>query len=241
MMTSLQKLTIYLGTDSNEPLSLRQLLAGQIADASTNDLTITIMVAPSVAVTIHDDMVAPSAQSVRHTIEFVVHRYGALTYWCQAQNIAAQTVHKEIIMRLMGRNARARALITWYGSGHKKCMIKTIQDHQAEHSQSHIEVRGVLDDTAMLSCTSLINVTPQAFDVVADQLNKNLMLSSEAHCCASPQLEVENNDVQCHHGAAISTLSEDQLFYLEGRGLSTEHARHLLVQGFLNAHSERSI
>ncbi len=241
MMTSLQKLTIYLGTDSTDPLSLRELLAGQIADVSNNDLTITIMVAPSVAVTIHDDILTSSSQSVRHTIEFVVHRYGALTYVCQAQNIAAELVHKEIIVRLMGRSARAKAWITWQGSGHKKCMIKTIQDHQAEHSQSRIEVRGVLDDTAMLSCTSLIKVTPQAFDVVADQLSKNLMLSSEAHCVAAPQLEVENNDVQCRHGAAISTLSEDQLFYLEGRGLSTEHARRLLVQGFLNAHSERSI
>ncbi|MFA5306677.1 MAG: SufD family Fe-S cluster assembly protein [Candidatus Babeliales bacterium] len=241
MMTPLQKLTIYLGTDSKEPLSLRELLVGQIPDTSNDDFEVTIIVAPSIAVTIHDDLASPAMQSIRHAIEFVVHRYGSLTYWCHAHNLASSVTHKEIIFRLIGRNARAHAWVAWQGSGNKKCVIKTIQDHQAEHSQSRIEVRGVLDDTAVLSCTSLIKVAPHAFDVVADQLNKNLMLSSTAHALAAPQLEVENNDVQCRHGAAISTLSEDQLFYLEGRGLSLEHARRMLIQSFLNAHSERNI
>ncbi len=241
MMMSLQKLTIYLGTDSTEPLSLRELLSGQIADDSYHEVAVTIMIAPSVAVTIRDDLTSSTTQSIHHSIEFVVHRYGTLKYSCHAHNLASEVVQKEIAVRLVGRNARADVWVAWQGSGSKKCVIKTVQDHQAEHSQSHVEVRGVLDDTAVLSCTSLIKVIPQAFDVVADQLNKNLMLSSTAHALAAPQLEVENNDVQCRHGAAISTLSEDQLFYLEGRGLSFEHARRMLVQSFLNAHSERNI
>lgn len=241
MMASLQKLTIYLGTDSTEPLSLRELLAGQIADASHREVAVTIMVAPSVAVTVQDDLTSSTTQSVYHSIEFVVHRYGTLKYCYYAQNLVSEVVQKEITVRLAGRNARAHVLIAWQGSENKKCVIKTIQDHQAEHSQSHVEVRGVLDDTAMLSCTSLIKVASQAFDVVADQLNKNLMLSSTAHALAYPQLEVENNDVQCRHGAAISTLSDDQLFYLQGRGLSAKYARKMLVQGFLNARSEHSI
>jgi Fe-S cluster assembly protein SufD len=47
-----------------------------------------------------------------------------------------------------------------------------------------------------------------------------------------PTLRIGNNDVKCSHGSTTGRLSEDELFYLETRGLSRAQARELLVFGF---------
>jgi len=47
-----------------------------------------------------------------------------------------------------------------------------------------------------------------------------------------PQLEIFADDVKCTHGAAIGQLEEDEIFYLESRGLRPELARNLLTYGF---------
>ncbi|NBU97002.1 MAG: Fe-S cluster assembly protein SufD, partial [Spirochaetia bacterium] len=48
-----------------------------------------------------------------------------------------------------------------------------------------------------------------------------------------PKLEVFADDVKCSHGATMSEINEDQLFYLMSRGLSLSDSRHLIVEGFI--------
>jgi len=50
----------------------------------------------------------------------------------------------------------------------------------------------------------------------------------------NPQLEIENNDVRCTHGATVGKISDEHLFYLESRGIPPEEARRLIVFGFFN-------
>ena len=45
-------------------------------------------------------------------------------------------------------------------------------------------------------------------------------------------MEIFADDVKCAHGAAIGQLDEDELFYLESRGIHTDLARNLLTYGF---------
>jgi Fe-S cluster assembly protein SufD len=47
-----------------------------------------------------------------------------------------------------------------------------------------------------------------------------------------PQLEITADDVKCSHGATVSQLSDDELFYLQSRGLDLEVSRTLLVNAF---------
>jgi Fe-S cluster assembly scaffold protein SufB len=236
-----QKLTIYIGTSSAEPLSLRALLAGQVGKDTFNDVVVSIIIAPSVEITIEDDVhEVLSGERAQHEIECVLHRYSMLTYRCSILTQFTQTLHKNLNLRFIGQHSCAHMKCMWRGKGENTFAISTLQDHQVASCRSRVEVRSVLDDHAILSCTGLIKVAHNASGTIADQMSKNLMLSTTAHVRAIPQLEVENNDVQCRHGAAISTLSDDQLFYLQGRGLSLNDARQMLVNGFLSAHSGRS-
>jgi Fe-S cluster assembly protein SufD len=66
----------------------------------------------------------------------------------------------------------------------------------------------------------------------ARQLNKNLLLSSEAHIDTKPELEIFADDVKCSHGATVGQLEDDEVFYLASRGLPLDRARALLTYGF---------
>ena len=76
-------------------------------------------------------------------------------------------------------------------------------------------------------------VVPQPAQMTdASQLNRNLLLSRQAKADTRPQLEIVADNVKCSHGATVSQLEEDELFYLQSRGLAPALARNLLVDGF---------
>ncbi|MYA91522.1 MAG: SufD family Fe-S cluster assembly protein [Synechococcus sp. SB0663_bin_10] len=66
----------------------------------------------------------------------------------------------------------------------------------------------------------------------ASQLSRNLLLSTRARIDTKPQLEIVADDVQCTHGATVSCLQDDELFYLQSRGIGREQASRLLQRGF---------
>ena len=60
------------------------------------------------------------------------------------------------------------------------------------------------------------------------------MLSPSALMNANPQLEILSDDVKCSHGSSTGELDDDALFYLRTRGIDSETAKSLLIQGFSN-------
>jgi Fe-S cluster assembly protein SufD len=74
---------------------------------------------------------------------------------------------------------------------------------------------------------------PQAAQLTdAAQLNRNLLLSDRARVDTKPQLEITADNVKCSHGATVSQLEDDEIFYLQSRGLDVETARVLLINAF---------
>jgi len=66
----------------------------------------------------------------------------------------------------------------------------------------------------------------------ANQLNRNLVLSSKARINTKPELQITADNVKCSHGATVSQLEADEVFYLRSRGLNDYDARHLLLDAF---------
>jgi Fe-S cluster assembly scaffold protein SufB len=60
-----------------------------------------------------------------------------------------------------------------------------------------------------------------------------LLLDKQSSAVAEPKLEIENNDVKASHAATVGKIDEDQLFYLESRGVNINEAKKLIVEGFL--------
>jgi len=76
-------------------------------------------------------------------------------------------------------------------------------------------------------------VVPQiAQKTDASQLSRNLLLSNYAKIDTKPQLEIIADDVKCKHGATISQLNENELFYMRSRGLTLEQASKLQLRSY---------
>ena len=77
-----------------------------------------------------------------------------------------------------------------------------------------------------------IEVPQKAQKTEAAQLSRNLLLSKRARIDTKPELEIVADDVRCTHGATVSQLQDEELFYLLSRGIDNEHANSLLLKGY---------
>ena len=75
-------------------------------------------------------------------------------------------------------------------------------------------------------------VRQDAQRITAEQASNNLLLSREAEIDTKPELEIYADDVSCAHGATVSSLQTDELFYLQSRGIGAEQAAGLLKRAF---------
>ncbi len=77
-----------------------------------------------------------------------------------------------------------------------------------------------------------IKVPQKAQKTNAAQLSRNLLISENARIDTKPELEIIADDVRCTHGATVSQLQEDEIFYLQSRGITTDQATALLLKGY---------
>ncbi|MEP6570304.1 MAG: Fe-S cluster assembly protein SufD [Acidobacteriota bacterium] len=105
-------------------------------------------------------------------------------------------------------------------------------DHRKPHCTSHQLYKGILDGKSRAVFNGKVFVRHDAQKTDAMQTNKNLLLSNDARVDTKPQLEILADDVKCAHGAAVGQIEEDELFYLETRGIHPDLARNLLTYGF---------
>jgi Fe-S cluster assembly protein SufD len=90
----------------------------------------------------------------------------------------------------------------------------------------------IVDDRAHSIFNGKIFVPRQAQQTNANQLNRNLLLSDRAKVDTKPQLEIIADNVKCAHGATVSQLQPDEIFYLQSRGIDQSQAQRLLIHGF---------
>jgi Fe-S cluster assembly scaffold protein SufB len=115
-----------------------------------------------------------------------------------------------------------------------RCEIKTMQHHAKGFNISSVLLYGVVTDDASVDYHGLIAIKPEAVRSNAEQVNKTILIGQHARSKSVPSLEVQTNDVQCKHGAAMGQFDDEQLFYLQARGLLYEQAQKLLLRAFLS-------
>ena len=115
----------------------------------------------------------------------------------------------------------------------KKYTIRTEQIHAAAHSFSDLFVVSVAQDASSLLFSGLIRIEKNAQHSHAYQKNKNLLLSNESFVDSRPTLEILANDVFCTHGSTSGPISKEQLYFLQTKGLSSDAAKELSVEGFI--------
>lgn len=106
--------------------------------------------------------------------------------------------------------------------------------HEAPHTRSETLLRAVARDQAQITLNGTIVVHSSAPNTNAFLTENILLLSPTAVAHAVPNLEISTDAVKCSHAATISPIPEQQIFYLQSRGLNRLEAEELITTGFLN-------
>lgn len=100
------------------------------------------------------------------------------------------------------------------------------------HGTTNQLQKNIASDRAHVVFNGRVFVGKAAQLTNAGQLNRNLLLSSKARVDTKPQLEIIADNVKCSHGATVSQLDDEEVFYLQSRGLNKAKAHNLLVDAF---------
>jgi len=99
--------------------------------------------------------------------------------------------------------------------------------------------KNIVSDRAHAIFNGKVSVPKPAQLTNASQLNRNLLLSPKARINTKPELQITADNVKCSHGATVSQLEADEIFYLRSRGLTENDARQLLIDAFVTEIIER--
>jgi len=190
--------------------------------------THSINIEANSCIEIHDNAI----ENEKLELIFTIKENAKLNYVLNTKN-SKHDIERKITFNLEGSFAKAFAKCTHLGQKSQKFTITTVQKHLATQTTSNVEVRCVLKDNAQMRCDNLIHVTKEADNCQASQSSKCIMLSASSRAIAIPKLEIKNHKVKCNHGAAICRLNDEQIFYLESRGLDFFTTQKFLIDGFL--------
>lgn len=141
------------------------------------------------------------------------------------------------VLREPGAEARVTGL--YLPDGRQHMAMDTLQDHVAPNCQSDLLYQGALLGASRSVYEGTIRAWPGAQKTNAYQSNRNLLLSKRARADSLPQLEIEANDLRCTHGATVSQVDEEHVFYLMSRGIPRLDAVRLIVEGFFQPSLDR--
>lgn len=150
-----------------------------------------------------------------------------------AVGLGARISRLRVDAELSAPDSESDMLGLYFGEGDQHFDFRTRQEHLAARCRSDVLYNGCVVDHARAVFLGLIYVGPDGQKTDAGLTTRNLILSDGASAMAKPELEILNSDIiRCSHAAAVGPVDEDQMYYLESRGLDPDVARRLIISGF---------
>ncbi len=146
-----------------------------------------------------------------------------------------KVVKQHVEASMEGRGSSSDVYGLGIGAGKQHHDVYTIQDHIGPETRSDLLIKSALEGESRAVYYGLTRVGLQARRSDANQENRNLLLSKKAKADSDPVLEILTNDVlKCSHGATAGPVDEEQLYYLQTRGIPLDAATDLLMWAFLS-------
>ena len=180
----------------------------------------------------HTAMVTePAPGGVR--LETVMVRIGARAKFDSFALVASVgPVRRQLFVRFEGAESEASLSGVSLLGGHEHADTTLLVEHVAPGCVSRETFKYILDEEATGVFQGKIHVAPGAQKTDGKMLCKAMLLSDMAAMNNKPELEIFADDVACGHGATCGGLDNDQLFYLQTRGLPFAQAEALLLEAF---------
>jgi len=137
-------------------------------------------------------------------------------------------------VRYAGPGGSAEAIGVYFADAGQHQEHRLFVDHETPHCISNVEYKGALQgDSAHTVWIGDVLIRAAAEGTNTYELNRNLILTDGARADSVPNLEIETGEiVRAGHASATGRFDDQQLFYLESRGITPDEARRLVVRGF---------
>ncbi|MFT6181572.1 MAG: Fe-S cluster assembly protein SufD [Akkermansiaceae bacterium] len=144
----------------------------------------------------------------------------------------AKWVREETYSTVDGMDARSEILSVALPSTGQEYDQRTFQHHGGRDTYSNLLFKNTLFGSSKTIFSGLIFVDEGAHGTDAYQTCRNLMMTDECEANSMPGLEINADDVKCSHGSTAARVSDEEIFYLQARGINARDARTLVAKGF---------
>ncbi len=133
---------------------------------------------------------------------------------------------------LQGDNSSAEFYSVAVTNHHQQADTGTKMIHIGKNTSSHILSKGISAGVSQNSYRGLVRVGSNAENARNFSQCDSLLLGDKCGAHTFPYMDVNNDSAIVEHEATTSKISEDQIFYCNQRGISTEDAVGLIVNGY---------
>lgn len=148
-------------------------------------------------------------------------------------NLGSKLTMKYPAIWLMGPRAHGEVLsVAFAGKGqHQDAGAKIV--HVAPNTSSVVTSKSISKGGGRTTYRGLLKVAPGAVGSKSNVVCDALILDEESASDTIPYIEIEEDDVSIGHEATVSRVSEEQVFYLQSRGIEEQQASGMIVSGFI--------
>ncbi len=147
-------------------------------------------------------------------------------------NTGAAWARNESMSRLEGPGAHSDMLSVSIPDNEQEYDQRTFQHHVSEGAYSDLLYKNTLYGRSKTVFSGLISVDENAHHTDAYQTCRNLFMSDDCEANSMPGLEINADQVKCSHGSTSAQIADDEIFYLQARGIDPVRARQLIARGF---------
>ena len=133
---------------------------------------------------------------------------------------------------LKGNNSSAEFYSVAVTNNHQQADTGTKMIHLGKNTKSHIVSKGISAGVSQNSYRGLVKVSKNAENARNFSQCDSLLLGDKCGAHTFPYMEINNDTAIVEHEATTSKISEDQIFYCNQRGIKTEDAVGLIVNGY---------
>ncbi|HEV2089282.1 MAG TPA: SufD family Fe-S cluster assembly protein, partial [Cryptosporangiaceae bacterium] len=151
-----------------------------------------------------------------------------------AVSLGGDLVRQYTSVEFAGRGGEVNAYGIYFADAGQHLEHRLFVDHAVPDCRSNVAYRGALQGAgAHTVWVGDVLIRAAATGTSTYEINRNLVLSDGARADSIPNLEIETGEVVgAGHASTTGRFDDEQLFYLQSRGIPAEEARRLVVRGF---------
>ena len=133
---------------------------------------------------------------------------------------------------LNGRGSNVDGFEVFFCNGKQRFDLESNLNHNSPDTTAALHARGVLKDESQSIFKGMIKINHVAKNSNSYLAHHAMLLDKRARSDGIPGLDIDTNEVKATHSASVAQVDEEQVFYLEARGLPEDEAKKMIIIGF---------